>query len=156
MRSLYVLTICLTLCVLQTPRRAIADSANMAADSGMAGVSVPSPTKRKIVAHAVDFGPTTGAIRPEGEPVLDEAVQLIGGDLPVTVIVAPPVDGRSTDTQRRMLARRHAKAVRRYLLVHGITADRIMLRNDATDEIAAVVVPTERLAHSRPVELYVE
>ena len=55
-----------------------------------------------------------------------------------------------------MLARRHAKAVRRYLLDHGVSADRIVLHTDSTHAVAATIAPANRLAHSQPVELHVE
>ena len=152
----YALTVCLALLVLQTARIGSADSVNVETGLSTPEAAFPAPSKRRIVAHAVDFDPTPGAIRPEAEPVLNEAVQLLGGDVPVIVIVAPPVDRSRTDTYRLMLARRHAKAVRRYLLDHGIAADRIVLRNDSTNEVAAVITPANRLAHSQPVELHAE
>jgi len=150
------LAVSLTLLVLQTPRIGSADPVNVETGASTPGAAVPAPSKRRIVAHAVDFGPTPGAIRPEAEPVLNEALQLLGSDVPVTLIVAPPVEGARTDTYRLMRARRYAKAVRRYLLDHGIAADRIVLRSDSTDGVAAVIAPANRLAHSQPVELHAE
>lgn len=129
-----------------------ADAAVVITDTSVRAATLPSPAHKKVITHGIDFEPNTAIIRPEASPVLNETVQLLGSDAPIVITVEPPSDDRRSHAYRLLLARRRAKAVRRYLVDHGVAARRIALPHDA----AAAVATGDSAADNQPVELHVE
>jgi len=86
---------------------------------------VPPPSLRKIIAHGVDLDSDTATIRSAALPVLREAVELLGSEGAVVILVDWPADEHRSDKYRQFLRRRRAKAIRRYLVEDGIALDRI-------------------------------
>lgn len=151
MRSPYPLLACLSFLTLQTNLAACADAAVAGGDATGSETEAPSSTaQRRIVAHGVDFQPNTANISPDALPVLDEALELLGSNGPVVVVVDGSAHNGHSDVFENLLARRRAKAVRRYLIDHGVPAHRITLPPDVTGTIATNDSPP----HSQPLELH--
>lgn len=113
--------------------------------------SAASSQARKIVVHRVDFESDTIRVAPEAAPVLDEALLLLGSSDPVVIIVDQPTATDHSAMFHLSLTRRRAKAVRRYLVDHGMAPGCVSLQ-----PVALPIVTGERSAPSRPVELHVD
>jgi outer membrane protein OmpA-like peptidoglycan-associated protein len=114
--------------------------------------ALASHSKRTIVMHRIDFEPNTFRITPEAAPVLDEAIQLLGGNSePAAVVIDQWADADRSQTFRLFTTRQRAKAVRRYLVDHGIDPSRVSL-----PPVAAAILAGNRSAQSPRVELHVD
>jgi outer membrane protein OmpA-like peptidoglycan-associated protein len=133
--------------VLQTRPGGPAEAAEAATAPSMRAAILPAPSNTRIVVHGLDFEAQAATIS-QSAPILDEAVQLLGEESAVVITVNQPID---RDSQRLLLVRRRAKAVRRYLIDNGVDAHRITL---STGAVAAT--PGGRATPNRPVELRVE
>lgn len=118
--------------------------------------SLPTPLKKKVVVHGGSFDANAATIRPEAVPVLHEAAQALSGRGAVVVVVHAP-DGPGNTAYRSILARRRAKAVRHFLIGHGIAARRIAI--EGLDPLR-LTSPHDNTLGSRtqkcPAELHVE
>ena len=82
-------------------------------------------TKRSIVLRGINFDFDKANIKPEAAPVLDAAVEVLKENPDVKVRVGGHTDGIGTDAYNQGLSERRAKAVRDYLVAHGIDASRL-------------------------------
>lgn len=94
------------------------------------------PVRKKIILRNVLFDFDRSNIRPDSAPVLDEAVTLLKDEGTASIVAEGHTDSIGTEAYNLKLSQRRADSVRKYLVDHGIAADRIT---------------TEGLGESRPV-----
>ena len=70
-----------------------------------------------------DFDKAT--LRPESEEALDKLVALLNENPNVTIELSAHTDNRGSDQYNERLSQRRAESVVRYLIEHGIAADRL-------------------------------
>jgi outer membrane protein OmpA-like peptidoglycan-associated protein len=119
----------------------------------------PEPTpvvKRKIVLRSVHFDFDKSDIRPDAKPVLDEAVATLKEEGGVAVIVQGHTDSIGTEAYNQKLSERRAQSVRRYLVDHGIPADRIKAEGYGESQPVATNDSADGRAQNRRVELRVD
>jgi outer membrane protein OmpA-like peptidoglycan-associated protein len=115
----------------------------------------PPPTKEKIVLRAVHFDFNKATIRPDAQPILDEAVRMLKERGEVSVIVEGHTDSIGSDAYNMKLSMRRADAVKRYLVEHGIAASRITTEGFGKRQPVASNATAEGRAQNRRVELRV-
>jgi OmpA-OmpF porin, OOP family len=95
--------------------------------TGSAPVSVAAAAaaKRSIVLRGINFDFDKANIKPEAEPVLDAAVDVLKENPDVKVRVSGYTDDTGPETYNQGLSERRAKSVRDYLVAHGIDASRL-------------------------------
>jgi len=93
--------------------------------TGSAPISVASAAKKQIVLRGINFDFDKSNIKPEAEPVLDAAVDVLKENPGVNVRVAGYTDGIGTDAYNQGLSERRAKSVKDYLEKHGIEGSRL-------------------------------
>jgi OOP family OmpA-OmpF porin len=122
----------------------------------LAAGSPPATVAKKIVLHGVDFDENKARIRPDAVPVLDEAVQRLSNEQGMIVIVPQSAASTVSAAFSRILESRRTKAVRRYLVDHGIAAGRIRIEN--VDELAppASGATTDNQIQNLVVELQID
>jgi OmpA-OmpF porin, OOP family len=104
----------------------VTDNNNMVG-TGSAPVSVAAAAavKRSIVLRGINFDFDKANIKPEAEPVLDAAVEVLKENPDVKVRVGGHTDSVGADAYNQGLSERRAKSVRDYLVKHGIDASRL-------------------------------
>jgi len=95
--------------------------------TGSAPVAVAgaAATKKTIVLRGINFDFDKANIKPEAEPVLDAAVDVLKENPDVNVRVGGHTDSVGTDAYNQGLSERRAKSVSDYLVAHGISASRL-------------------------------
>ena len=94
--------------------------------SASAPVSVAAAAaKKSIVLRGINFDFNKANIKPEAEPVLDAAVDVLKENPDVKVRVSGYTDSTGPDAYNQGLSERRAKSVRDYLVAHGIDASRL-------------------------------
>jgi OOP family OmpA-OmpF porin len=88
----------------------------------------PEPARRRIVLRGVNFAFDRADITPESEGILDVAVETLKQNAEVNIEVAGHTDWTGTDEYNQGLSERRARAVRDYLVSHGVGADRLTVR----------------------------
>jgi outer membrane protein OmpA-like peptidoglycan-associated protein len=84
------------------------------------------PVSKKIFLRSVNFDFDRTDVRPDAEPILDEAIRIIKEqDGEFTVILEGHTDSVGTLPYNQELSERRAESVRRYLVDHGVSEDRI-------------------------------
>jgi outer membrane protein OmpA-like peptidoglycan-associated protein len=116
----------------------------------------PPPTKEKIVLRAVHFDFDKADIRPDAQPILDEATRILKERGDIHVVVAGHTDSRGSDAYNIELSKRRAEAVMRYLVDHGIAASRITGQGFGERQPVASNDTAEGRAENRRVELHVK
>ena len=119
-----------------------------------AGCGVPTPAK-KVILHGVGFDSSTARIRGEAVPILDEAAEILAPDDQIMVIIDQSVGDRGSEAFRRVLERRRAKAVRRYLVNRGVAARSITVDTVPVPRSAARNATTPDRGQPLRVELHV-
>ena len=116
----------------------------------------PPPTKEKIVLRAVHFDFNKANIRPDAQPILDEAARILKQHSDIYVVVAGHTDSVGSDAYNMKLSKSRAEAVKRYLVDHGIAASRITGEGFGKREPVASNATAEGRAQNRRVELHVQ
>ncbi len=117
----------------------------------------PAPVvKQKIVLRAVHFDFDKAVIRPDAVPVLDEAVEVLKAQGGVAVIVEGHTDSVGSEAYNKKLSLRRADSVRRYLVKHGIPADRVTTEGFGESRPVASNDTADGRAQNRRVELRVD
>ena len=94
--------------------------------TGSAPISVAAAAaKKQIVLRGINFDFDKSNIKPEAEPVLDAAVDVLKENPGVNIRVAGYTDSTGPDAYNQGLSERRAKSVRDYLVAHGIEASRL-------------------------------
>ncbi|MEW6299327.1 MAG: OmpA family protein, partial [Thermodesulfobacteriota bacterium] len=80
---------------------------------------------KRIVLRGINFDFDRATIKPEFEPVLDEAARLLQENPTVRVTIEGHTDAIGTEAYNLRLSRRRAEAVKRYLVAKGVAAERL-------------------------------
>jgi len=84
------------------------------------------PQERKeIILRGINFDFDKSAVKPEFEPVLDEAVQILQDNPDRTVLIEGHTDSIGSESYNQSLSEERAAAVRAYLVDKGVEADRL-------------------------------
>ena len=123
--------------------------------SGRSARSAPAtrPPREKLTLRGVHFGYNESAIRPEDEPLLDEAADTLQAHPNVTIYVDGYCDARGTDKYNHNLSLQRAKAVAKYLAGKGIEASRLIPRGLGRTNFVATNDTGDGRAQNRRVEL---
>ncbi|MFI5316343.1 MAG: OmpA family protein [Myxococcota bacterium] len=102
------------------------DNNNMTGSaSASVAVAAAAPTKRTIVLRGINFDFDKANIKPEAEPVLDAAVEVLKENPDLHVRVGGHTDSVGAEAYNQGLSERRAKSVRDYLAKHGIDPSRL-------------------------------
>lgn len=85
----------------------------------------PMPAPKKIVLRGINFDFDKANIKPEFEPVLNEAAATLKANPSVSIVVEGHTDSIGTDAYNKILSGKRANSVKRYLASKGISAGRI-------------------------------
>jgi len=115
----------------------------------------PPPTKKRIVLRGVNFDFDKSNIRPVDVPVLEEAVKTLKDEGLPAVIAIGYTDSIGTDAYNQKLSERRADSVKRWLVEHGIPADKITAEGRGKNDPVATNETADGRAQNRRVELKV-
>ncbi len=116
----------------------------------------PPPAKEKLVLRGVHFDFNKSDIRPEDEPVLDEAAETLKSHADVTIDVDGYCDAIGGDEYNQKLSERRAGAVAKYLEGKGLPAGRMVAKGFGKTNFVATNDTDEGRAQNRRVELVPE
>ncbi len=116
----------------------------------------PEEVRKRIILRAVHFDFDKYNLRPDAVPILDEAVQLLKKDGDVAIICQGHTDSVGTVKYNLKLSKRRAESVTKYLVKHGISADRITVEGLGKSHPVATNATREGRAQNRRVEIYIE
>jgi outer membrane protein OmpA-like peptidoglycan-associated protein len=85
----------------------------------------PLAEAKRIVLRGINFDFNKSNIKREFEPVLDEAARILQENPAVRVSVEGHTDSIGSEAYNQRLSERRANAVKRYLVAHGVAADRL-------------------------------
>jgi outer membrane protein OmpA-like peptidoglycan-associated protein len=111
------------------------------------------PAKKKIVLRGVNFDFDKSNIRPDAQPILDEAISTLKEYKDITLSVDGYTDGIGTEAYNQKLSVRRAQAVADYLAKGGIAASRMTVRGFGKSNPVASNDTAEGRAENRRVEL---
>jgi outer membrane protein OmpA-like peptidoglycan-associated protein len=118
----------------------------------------PAPTpavKKKIILRGVTFDFDKASIRAEARPILDEATSTLQEHSAITIVAEGYTDDIGSEAYNQKLSVRRAKAVRDYLVGHGIAASRVTVEGFGESHPVASNATAEGRAQNRRVELRV-
>lgn len=115
----------------------------------------PPVVKRRIVLRGVQFDFDSSEIRSDAKPVLDRAVEILGENGEVNVVVDGYTDSVGTDEYNLALSIRRAEAVYRYLVNRGIAPERLRVEGFGEARPVASNDTDSGRAQNRRVELRV-
>ncbi len=123
--------------------------------SGRSARSAPAtrPPREKLTLRGVHFGYNESVVRPEDEPLLDEAADTLQAHPNMTVYVDGYCDARGTDKYNQKLSLQRAQAVAKYLAGKGIEAGRLIPRGMGKTNFVATNDTPDGRAQNRRVEL---
>jgi outer membrane protein OmpA-like peptidoglycan-associated protein len=113
------------------------------------------PLKRRIVLRGVNFDFDKAEIRPDAQPVLDEAIRILKRAKTVRVIAEGHTDSVGSDQYNEKLSLRRAEAVRDYLVAGGIDPARVEVKGFGESQPVASNETDDGRAQNRRVELRV-
>ena len=113
----------------------------------------PPPPAKKIVLRGVHFDFDKAKIRPDAEPILDEAADILKQNPNVTVEVNGYCDAIGTVAYNLKLSQRRSAAVVNYLEGKGIPGDRLEPHGYGKTDFVASNKTAEGRAQNRRVEL---
>jgi len=123
--------------------------------SGRSARSTPAtrPLQEKLTLRGVHFIYNQSEIRPEDEPLLDEAADTLRAHPNVAIYVDGYCDGRGTDDYNKRLSQHRAEAVAKYLVKAGIESSRLVPRGMGKTNFVATNDTEDGRAQNRRVEL---
>ena len=84
------------------------------------------PVTRKILLRSINFDFDKAGVRPDAQPILDEAVRVVKEqDGEFNVVLEGHTDNIGTVSYNQMLSEERAENVRQYFINHGVPADKI-------------------------------
>jgi OOP family OmpA-OmpF porin len=116
----------------------------------------PPAAKEKLVLRGVHFDSNKADIRPEDEPVLDEAAENLKQNANVVVDVNGYCDAAGADEYNQKLSERRAASVARYLSDKGVPSDHLVPHGFGKTNFVATNDTDEGRAQNRRVELIPE
>ena len=108
---------------------------------------------KRIVLRGVNFDFDKAKIRPDAEPILDEAADILKQNPNVTVEVNGYCDIIGTEEYNMKLSRRRSAAVAKYLGAKGIAADRLETHGYGKTNFVATNKTKDGRQQNRRVEL---
>ena len=115
--------------------------------------AAPPPEKKKIVLRGVNFDFNKSNIRPDAQPVLDEAISTLKEYKQITLSVEGHTDSIGTEQYNQKLSMRRAKSVADYLAKGGIDPKRMTEKGLGESQPVASNDTAEGRAQNRRVEL---
>ena len=86
---------------------------------------VPPPVREKIILRGINFDFDKSAVKPEFEPILDEAARILEAHPDVSVVVEGHTCWIGTAKYNQGLSERRARSVQKYLVNQGVAATRM-------------------------------
>jgi OOP family OmpA-OmpF porin len=114
-----------------------------------------APVEQKIVLRGIQFDLDKSDIKPEYQPILDEAVSSLKSKPDVKVVINGHTDNSGTAQYNMGLSEKRAKAVMDYFVSKGISASRLQAVGHGFKEPIADNQTAEGRALNRRVELKV-
>jgi outer membrane protein OmpA-like peptidoglycan-associated protein len=130
-----------------------ADSAQTTLGSGASSTSAKTTTREKILLEGVRFKPDGSGLRPNSEPILDSAVELVKNHPGTKVYVDTYCDPTSGKRLNLRLSQQRAAIVSAYLEDHGIASDRLVARGFGATNFIARNETADGRAQNRRIEL---
>jgi OOP family OmpA-OmpF porin len=97
------------------------------------------------VLRGINFDFDKSNIKPEFQPVLDEAAQILKDNPNVNVTIEGYTDSKGTEAYNLRLSDRRANAVKQYLVSRGIAANRMdTVGKGEADPVAPNTLPNGR------------
>jgi outer membrane protein OmpA-like peptidoglycan-associated protein len=130
-----------------------ANSAQTTLGSGVSSTSAKITTREKILLEGVRFKPDGSGLRPNSEPILDSAVELLKSHPGMKVYVdtyCDPIGGKRLNLR---LSQQRAAIVSAYLEDHGIASDRLIARGFGATHFIARNETADGRAQNRRIEL---
>ena len=112
----------------------------------------PARAKQKIVLRGVNFDFDKATIRPEGKPVLDEAIRTLDEQPDIRIAVEGHTDSVGSDAYNQRLSERRAHAVVDYLAAGGMARGRMSARGLGESKPVASNETEDGRAQNRRVE----
>jgi OOP family OmpA-OmpF porin len=110
----------------------------------------------KIVLRGINFDFDKSNIKPEFEPILDEAASTLKARPDVRVVIAGYTDSIGTAQYNMVLSNQRAKAVYNYFVSKGIAASRLQTVGHGLNDPVASNANADGRAMNRRVELQVQ
>ena len=130
-----------------------ADSVQTTLGGGASATSAETAPREKILLEGVRFKPDGSGLRPNSQPILDSAVELLKSHPDMKVYVDTYCDPTGGKRLNLRLSQQRAAIVSAYLEDHGIASDRLIARGfGATNFIARNDTAAGR-AQNRRIEL---
>jgi len=86
----------------------------------------PAPVKKeRIVLRGINFDFDKSNIKPEFQPVLDEAAAILAKNVNISVVIEGHTDSVGTEAYNQKLSERRADSVKKYLVGKGIASSRL-------------------------------
>jgi OOP family OmpA-OmpF porin len=137
-------------CPLDSDGDRVSDAADKCPNTP-AGVEVDADGCGVLV--GVNFETGKAVLTPESAAILDKVVQSLVARDSVRVEIVDHTDNTGSLSVNRRLSKARAEAVRKYLIAHGVSEDRLTARGAGPDEPLASNDTEEGRAQNRRVEL---
>jgi OOP family OmpA-OmpF porin len=121
--------------------------------NGVFCAGVAAPVEQKIVLRGIQFDVDKSNIKPEYEPILDEAVSQLKAKPDVRVVINGHTDSSGTAQYNQKLSERRAMSVLDYFVSNGISTSRLRAVGHGFDDPIATNKTAEGRALNRRVEL---
>jgi OOP family OmpA-OmpF porin len=116
----------------------------------------PEPVvQKRLILRGVTFDFNSAEIRPDSQPILDEAVLLLGDNREVDIVAEGHTDALGTAEYNQALSVRRAESVYRYLVNRGIAPERLTVVGFGETQPVASNDTEAGRAQNRRVELRV-
>jgi outer membrane protein OmpA-like peptidoglycan-associated protein len=130
-----------------------ADSLQTALGGGVSSSTTQTASREKIVVEGVRFKPDGSGPRPNSQPILDSAVELLNSHPDMKVYVDAYCDPTGGTQLNLRLSQQRAATVSAYLEDHGIASDRLIARGFGATQIIANNETAAGRAQNRRIEL---
>jgi len=142
-------------CELDTDGDGVVDSRDQCPDTeaGQAVDNTGCDLAENYRMKNVHFAFDSAQLTPQSKASLDDALEILQRHKDLVVEVAGHTDSVGTEAYNQSLSQRRAKAVREYLVAHGIAAERLTSKGYGESEPVADNATDEGRAMNRRVEL---
>jgi len=130
-----------------------ADSVQTTLGGGSSVTSAETAPREKILLEGVQFKAGGSGLRPNAQPILDSAVEILKSHPEMKVYVDTYCDPTGGQRLNLRLSHRRAAIVSTYLEDHGIASDRLVVRGFGATHFIAGNETAEGRAQNRRIEL---
>ena len=130
-----------------------ADSVQTTLSGGASSTPAKSAPHEKILLEGVRFKPDGSGLRPNAQPILDSAVELLESHPDMKVLVDAYCDPTGGKRLNFRLSQQRAAIVSAYLEGHGIASDRLIARGFGATHFIARNETADGRAQNRRIEL---